>query len=705
MEYSEEIFGSNSEGRISFLEHPFVKLIFPLILGILLARFFPVCQCYGFIALFITVVLILLLSFGLIGGRLSLVFLLLVIFLIGLQQAVNKIYTYDKLKPGINIYVGDIVSEPKKSDRTVSYEVVLLAEREGDKWIRLNDRIVLYVPKKLFSDSSHRLFVYGDRIIFSARVSQVRNYGNPLEFNYKGYLNHRGIYYSAYAYAVKFISSGHGGFLMYFAHHLRRLLMDLYKKFGLAGQEFAVVSALTLGYRRGLSRQTVQSFAHSGAMHILAVSGLHVGLIFSLLYFPMRKYVKRKYWFLTVGVIIFVLWMFAMLTGFSPSVRRSATMFSLIALGEALNRKANVYNILFASAFLMLMFFPQDLYSAGFYLSYSAVLAIVYFQPKIYRIILFRSKLMRKLWGLMSVSIAAQIGTMPLGLYFFHQFPNYFLFTNLVVIPVATVILYVAMMFFAFSWFAPAGKVLIFLLKKVSWFLLWFVHHVQNLPYSYTDGVYISVLQLVILYLVIFLLVIYLKYKKFYAFALSLSLIFSFFLIQKSRVDDIRSNKLIIYNLPGKNAVVGISDGKAFVLTDMNTKEYKKFEEFYLKPLIKFAHVKSCKRYNYASNFLIGNFYYKYHVLFYKKQRILFFNSQLATEYEYFDGHFTFDTVVLLDNVKVNLAKLVDIFRARVYIFDSSNSLRRVRQWVKQAEDLGLVCRDIRLDGAYILNL
>ena len=178
-------------------------------------------------------------------------------------------------------------------------------------------------------------------------------------------------------------------------------------------------------------------------MHVLAVSGLHVGIIFFILNFLLtplnrnKRLLKIKL-FLLVGA----LWFYAFLTGLSPSVMRSCTMFSFIVVGENLNKRTNIYNTLAASAFLLMLINPLIIFGAGFQLSYIAVISIVFFQPRLAALVAVKNRILKYVWDLFTVSVAVQIGTAPISIFYFHQFPVYFWLSNFIVIPGAALILY-----------------------------------------------------------------------------------------------------------------------------------------------------------------------------------------------------------------------------------------------------------------------
>jgi competence protein ComEC len=339
-------------------------------------------------------------------------------------------------------------------------------------------------------------------------LNEISNGGNPAEFDYKKFMQNKGVFATAYSKGGEFIiiENNLGNFFIRNALKIRENLLNIYKYYGFQDREFGVLSALTLGYRDEVDPDTRQMFANTGAMHILAVSGLHVGIIFMILNVLLKFMDRsRKLMLLKSLLIILSLWLFAAIAGLSPSVTRSALMFSMFVVGKMIKRNASIYNIIFASAFILLLINPYNIMAVGFQLSYAAVLSIVFLQPYIYKLFIFEKWLPDKLWALLSVSIAAQLGTMPIGLYYFNQFPNYFFLTNILVIPLASIILYFAVTLLFTAHLLPFfGGFVAYYLKLSMKALLGGVSLINKIPYATTQDIYISTSQMIILYGVVF---------------------------------------------------------------------------------------------------------------------------------------------------------------------------------------------------------
>src|SRR6202012_1473403 len=260
---------------------------------------------------------------------------------------------------------------------------------------------------------------------------------NPAEFNYKRYLANQNIHYQEFLFPGQYRAFGKGGgnalisqslqLRQYFVAKLKRNMRDT--------NAIAVASTLILGYKADLSNDVLQAYSKTGTIHVLSVSGAHVAIIYILLTLVLGFLDRFSYGKLLKAVIIITLiWYYSMVSGFSPAVCRAAVMISMVIIGKTFVRYINTLNILAISAFMLLLYDPFFITDVGFQLSYLAVFGLIIFQPIVYKWLTFKNKWADKLWGLCSVSIAAQVITFPLSAFYFHQFPIYFLISNLLIV-------------------------------------------------------------------------------------------------------------------------------------------------------------------------------------------------------------------------------------------------------------------------------
>lgn len=301
---------------------------------------------------------------------------------------------------------------------------------------------------------------------------------------------------------------------------LRQQLTARYRSLGLSGDQLAVVSAMTLGDRSMLSSALKDDYSISGGAHILALSGMHLGIIYMVLTLVLGVRRHRNSWrfFFSSMLLMAAIWSFVLLVGMSPSVVRAAVMLSLLMFVQLLNRRAVSLNTLAFTACLILVIHPMALFDVGFQLSYASVAAILIFYQPIYRLLCSNSKegltfpirLGRMLWGTLSVSLAAQLGVAPLIAHYFGRIPVYFLFTNLAVLLLATLILYCALGLWAFVWLPPVQSFFAKLLSLFTEGLNVTLHQIAALPCASIEPVSLNAIGVVACY--VFLLSLYFIY-------------------------------------------------------------------------------------------------------------------------------------------------------------------------------------------------
>jgi competence protein ComEC len=419
-------------------------------------------------------------------------------FFLGLASALSDIEEVTAEIPEVDVYRGVVESDSAEKTKSHAVSIRLLSGVSDDRFIDLSDhRIIAYLEK---TDVSPHL-VPGSVIQFWVPPSVPRPPRHPKQFDFSHHLRNQGysatVYLSSDSYSIENVKkfTVRGGF-----NSMRKTLMDKMKAGDVGRAEFGVISALILGNRDFIDRDLRQRFADAGAVHILAVSGLHVGIIYIFLLTLLRRVLRIRKGWIGLALILSILWGYAGITGFSPSVLRASTMFSFIALGKISGRFGNTYNMIAGSALVLLMLDPLLLTQPGFQLSYLAVLGISFYFPHFRAWFLPSSRLGDKLWSLVCVSLAAQLATFPISVYYFNQFPTYFLFTNAVVIPLTTVILYGGLVWTATMWVPWLGSVLASFTIGATRLLNQSVEFISGLPFSAMDGLYIHSYEVVLIY-------------------------------------------------------------------------------------------------------------------------------------------------------------------------------------------------------------
>ncbi|QCE40702.1 ComEC/Rec2 family competence protein [Psychroserpens sp. NJDZ02] len=274
-------------------------------------------------------------------------------------------------------------------------------------------------------------------------VIEIKAPLNPDQFSYKAYLEKQQIYYQIYANQLDILElKSETSTVFGHAARFRNYINKALSKYQYSDEQSSIINALILGQRQNITKEVYDNYTNAGAIHILAVSGLHIGIILLLLNFVFKPIERIKNGKLIKTIILVILlWTYALIAGGSASIIRATTMFSIVAIGINLKRPTNIYNTLAISVFILLLIKPNFLFDVGFQLSYAAVISIVSFQPILERLYSPKYKLNKLLWQTLTVTVSAQFGIIPISLYYFHQFPSLFWLSNLIVIPFLSLIL------------------------------------------------------------------------------------------------------------------------------------------------------------------------------------------------------------------------------------------------------------------------
>jgi competence protein ComEC len=339
-------------------------------------------------------------------------------------------------------WIGEVKDLPVEKEK---FFKVLMEVKSLDGNEIANGKVVVYL-KKPFEDSNLQP---GSFLKLNSAFISPKLPLNPYEFNYKEFLGRKTIYFQTFVEPQNFelIKANTGFSLVNLGLKIKQKIINTLETSSLNKETAQLCIALLTGYDDEINSETINAFAHSGTLHVLSVSGLHTGILYAVLIFILGLVDKnKKFKFIQLAVIGISLWFFALITGFSPPVLRAVIMLNLIAIGRSYYSYSsqNSVNILAVSAFLILVFDPLLIYDTGFLLSYMAVLGILYFEPGITALVNSRFTLVNKIWQLTSVSLSAQITTLPITLFLFHQFPFWFIFSNLIVIPLCTVVMFLA---------------------------------------------------------------------------------------------------------------------------------------------------------------------------------------------------------------------------------------------------------------------
>ena len=495
---------------------PFLRLLIPTIGGILFCKYISPSLNLFFVG--IIGLTILLISFFTSKQKVYafrwLFGLGLMLFLFSLStqyyqyRAEQVSYKFPEEKTS---YIGNVVDLPQQKPRSIACEVQLTYP--------VDKRVMLYLEP----DSSSQHLNPGDELLIWAHIQPFKNIGNPDEFDYKGFMHNKGFSGSAYISALNWAKTGRcSNSIVYKALRVRTRVLGLYKSFDLDEDAYSFISAITLGYKADLSDSLKDAFRASGTSHVLAVSGLHVGIIYLIIIFIFSFLGKRGKTFVLKQVFVLLcLWGYVFVTGMPVSVIRAAIMLSLVSFGSIINREGLTYNTLAVAAFIILIINPFYLFDVGFQLSFVAVLSILFFQPKLSKLYIPKTKAIDYAWSLFTVSLAAQLGVFPLVLYYFGTFPTYFFITNLLVLPFIAIIIYSAVLltFLSLLSFLNLGfiqilyNVVVVFIQFLIRVVLQIVYFFESLPFSVLEGFHISALQVFLIFAIIISLSLFVLHK------------------------------------------------------------------------------------------------------------------------------------------------------------------------------------------------
>jgi competence protein ComEC len=480
-------------------------------------------------------------------------------------------------------YSAIVRSSPESKSKSWKVEVEVTAIKTS-KWQPIKGKVLLYVSKK-GGDVTWR---YGDQIIIQGSPQLLRSPANPGEFDFKRFLSFKNIYHQQYVLPnqVKWITGAERKGFIYYSHRAREWASQKLDQYINGDQEQAIASALVLGVTEGIDTDLVNAYSASGAMHVLAVSGLHVGIIYAILLLflkPLNKYAWSRWAVAVISLIC--LWGFAFVTGLSPSVLRAVVMFSFVAVARPFGKRTNIYNTLAASAFVLLLYNPYLIMSVGFQLSYLAVLGIVYLQRPIYNLWEIENRVGDWVWQITCVSIAAQVATFSLGLLFFHQFPVYFLVSNLFVIPLSTGVLVVGVLLLAISFISPIAVLIGKLLTWLIYFLNWTVFTTEKLPLSLIGDIHITTLQCWLLMGVVVSFIFLFEFRSIkWLYAACLLTVFFSVLQWKHFQESVSESQLVVYCISGHQAFEFTDRGQSYFYADSSLINDEERVRFHIRP-------------------------------------------------------------------------------------------------------------------------
>jgi competence protein ComEC len=649
---------------------PFIRLLVPFVLGVFVALYLPLNS----LILYFVLIFCLLLYFRFnlkrnsaqlfkdqvyIGIIISLLF-----FLLGYlrtfchNEQTQPNYFAGKIAPRyLELVVDDGIIEKAKFYRCYAKVIGVL---DSSKHYTSSQGSILFYLRKGQEISKPEV---GNHYLVNSKYTEIPSPANPEEFDYKRYLSYRNIYCQLFADSSNCVKSNITTTSIYrSACHLRDNTLTILKKNIHGVQALGVAEALLMGYKDDLDPDITSAFMRTGTLHVLAVSGMHAGIIYLILAF-LTKPLSRSKWgkYLQVALLLVGIWLYAFMTGLSSSVLRASVMFSFIAIGKLYRHHVNVYNNIYASAFLLLIFNPRFIVDVGFQLSYLAVLGIIFIQPMVQKWYQPRFWLDKYIWSLVSVSVAAQLLTFPISLFYFHQFPNYFILSNLLIIPITSIILVGLILLVTVGSLPVLASFIGVLLNYLLEFNNWLVLSIDKLPYSFINGLNLNILPMLLLYVIICLVIITYIHRVKWAVKALLASVLVFFCIRFVEQYYQHKQKIIVVHQIKGHDVYSCIDGKtAYLLSDSNFLSNESSIKFFIEPFYWKQGITKIQKYDLNKSFVSTNIIYDKNVGF-----------------QFFDKFLTIDKI-LKENVQNN-----GILILKKYQKDNFKNLKQPPKYIK----------------------
>ncbi len=519
-------------------------------------------------------------------------------------------------------------------------------------------------------------------LYFNTKVVKINKPLNPHQFDFKGYMEKQQVYDQVFLNANNNIKLTTKNTAYGFSAKIRERINTNLKKHPFSEANLSIINALLLGQRQDISKDTYKSFTQSGAIHILAISGLHIGLLMLLL-----GWVLKPLSYFKIGkkaipfIIIFLLWCYAFLTGVSASVIRAVTMFSLITLALYSNRITNTYNTLVISAFILLLINPFYVFDIGFQLSYCAVFAIITVKPLFDKLWNPTAYFSKKIWDVFSVTVAAQFGILPLSLYYFHQFPALFVIANLAIIPLLGFLLGIGIVTLVFAYFGNVPSLLFWVLDNSITALNSFVHFIGSKEDYVFTKLPFNTINLITCYLLIISLVIIwqrISYKRIVFLAVAIMSVQIGFIYNKKHT---QTEEFVIFN-QYKTTLIAHKKGNILHYSEKNMNYKQSLDNYavneFVKTIIKDS-LQNC-----------------YH---FKGQHILIIDKNSI-----YNTTFKPDIIVLTQSPKINLNRLITILKPKQIIADNNNYKSYVTRWEATCLAKNIAFHNIGKQGAVVLH-
>jgi competence protein ComEC len=678
----------------SFKSIPLLKIIFPYLLGILFVLQFGIlpatAKWFVISTIFVLITFIVYYLAKNKTGFKKIIYITSInafLFILAhqsfyLYNAKNDLTNYTQYVSSKQQQSVVVISEvPVVTEKGLKLAVNLKYINANSKWKTTTGKTIIYLKK-----DSLNTYNVGDYLFLNTKWSYITEPKNPNEFNYKRYLENKNIFniiYSDSKHVLKYNGFGTDDSYILIGEKIKSKIVNSLRNSNLSENAFSICSALLVGFDDEINKDVLTSFSHSGTLHILSVSGMHTGVICGIILFIFSYLDKNnKHKKIKCVVIITVLFLFTTITGFSPSVLRASLMLSLIILGKTFQKQSNSYNTLLLSAFILLIVNPLLIIDVGFLLSYFAVFGIMYLFPILDSLLYVENKILKWFWSSCLISIAATIFTLPITLYFFHQFPIWFVFSNLVIIPISLLVMLFALCVVVFTKVLFLKSLFVVITNASVSLMIYFSNLTDNSNYGYIDNISFDKLDVMFLSLLIVSVLILISNKQFNYVVASLCICISWmFLTITQNYTQLKQHELIVFNVKQKS-FFAIRIGNN-LYCDLNKITKSDFER-YIKPYLL----------SYKKLTLIDS----------KKQCITINNSTFINLTSTKDSPPKIDVnfILISNNSLVNLTDFKD--SKPLIIVDGSNTYKTITKLKKQCASNHLKFYNVKENGALILN-
>ncbi len=651
---------------MKFIKFPIVPILGGFSIGIVIQYYLPITLFYILIGFFLNVICFCIGYYLNIKKKLNALFFESFVVLLCLNLGVLSCYFNVQINSKSHLsnfileknIVKGVVSEKLKS--TTYYDKFILKTGQINTQNCIG-KIILYVPKKL-----NKEIEVGNKMKLYETPKLIQNALNPNQFDYAKYLKNQNVFHEIKIKETNTIFISTDTNFYFYINLIKSKLLKSYALQSFKTDNYNLLMALIFGEKTELSKEISSNYKQAGVMHILAISGLHIALIYGIILWltkPLLRLKKGKLYIFLISLS--ALWFYAILAGFSASIVRAAVMFSVVALAKIVNRQSNIYNSLAVSALLLLVYNPNYLFDVGFQLSFAAVISIVIFQPFVRRYSYAKNKIILKTKELLLISLVAQMGVLPLILYYFGQFPLLFLLANLIAIPLSSLILILGLALIPFNFLIPKLtiylSILVDLLIEImntftAWIVKFDVFIIRNIAFH-------EVLVL-LLYLIIGTILYFIYYSKIKNLKPILIAIFIFqlgyFYLNSSEKNN---NEFGIFNIMKNTLFVETKNNESIFYTD------------------DFANSKSS-----IETYTRGKFVKNYRIAPIKN--VFNFNKKILCV----DSSGVYNTkqkpeiVLLIQSPKINLKRLISIIKPEQIIADGSNYKSYIQLWKTTCE-------------------